>query len=186
MKNIVFKDTGKTGNNVIIGNKVKLRNKFFADAAEDYLWQTDAELCYLDAAPVMVTTFCQYLADYADELRYSYSTGHHFGVETLDGKHIGNCGYYGVDRFKGEAELGILIGDRDYWNKGYGTDIVNTLVRYIFRRTNLKRIHLKTLQSNIRAQKCFNKCGFTPYGRLSRDGFNFMLMETFRNLWEEE
>ena len=81
---------------------------------------------------------------------------HRFAVETLDGKHIGNCAYYGVNETKGEAELGIMIGDRDCWDKGYGADAVGTLLDYIFRRTNLKRIHLKTLDSNIRAQKCLD------------------------------
>jgi len=186
MKNIISRErTTADKDNVITGSKIKIRDKRLSDALEDYIWQTDTELSYLDAAPVLVTTFCQYLSDYADEFRYSHSTGHRFAIETIDDKHIGNCGYYGVDRTKGEAELGILIGNRDYWNKGYGTDIVSTLVSYIFRKTNIKRIHLKTLESNIRAQKCFKKCGFAPYGHLAQDGYRFMLMEINRKQWKE-
>ena len=100
--------------------------------------------------------------------------------------HIGNCTYYGIDRTKGEAELGIMIGNRDYWDKGYGTDAVTTLVDYILRRTKLNRIYLKTLVSNTRAQKCFKKCGFTLYGHLNRDGYNFVLMELHRKQWLEQ
>ncbi|MBI4267241.1 MAG: GNAT family N-acetyltransferase, partial [Chloroflexi bacterium] len=85
---------------------------------------------------------------------------------------------------RGEAELGIMIGDRDYWNNGYGTDIVNTLSDHAFRKTNLKRIYLKTLEENSRAQRCFQKCGFVPCGRLVNDGFNFMLMEISRKQWQ--
>jgi RimJ/RimL family protein N-acetyltransferase len=170
---------------VIIGGKIKLRDKHLADALDDYNWQTDPQLAQLDAAPLLITTFPEYLSDYASELRYPYLTRRRFAAETLDGKHIGNCGYYGIDKAKGEAELGIMIGNRDYWDKGYGADVVSTLVSYIFRHTNLKRIHLKTLDSNIRAQKCFKKCGFTPYGHLVRDGFSFMLMEINRKQWKE-
>jgi len=73
----------------------------------------------------------------------------------------------------------------DYNSNGYGTDAVTTLVNYIFQQTSLKRIHLKTLDSNSRAQKCFKKCGFTPYGRRDKDGFSFMLMELYREQWEK-
>ena len=171
---------------MIIRSKIKLRVKRLADALDDYIWQTDAELARLDAAPLLTTTFSRYLSDFAGELRYSSSNGHRFAVETLDGKHIGNCSYYSIDNTKGEAELGIVIGSRDYWDKGYGADTVTTLVSYIFHQTNLKRIYLKTLDSNIRAQKCFKKCGFTSYGHLVRDGFRFTLMEMNRKQWQEQ
>ena len=170
----------------IIGNKVILRDKRLADARNDYTWQTDPELARLDAAPMLNTTFSQYLSDYASDLRFTLPTRHRFAIETLAGKHIGNCGYYDIDEAKGEAELGIMIGARDCWDKGYGADAVTTLVNDIFRKTNLKRIYLKTLDSNSRAQKCFQKCRFTPHGHLVRDGFSFVLMEIHRKQWEEQ
>jgi RimJ/RimL family protein N-acetyltransferase len=170
---------------VIIGNKVRLREKRLADAQNDYSWQTDPELARLDAAPQLAITFSEYLSNYTSELRYLSSVKYSFAVEVLDGKHIGNCVYYGVNKTNGEAELGIVLGNRDYWDKGYGTDAVNTMVNYIFYQTNLNRIYLKTLDWNTRAQKCFQKCGFTPYGHMVRDGFNFVLMEIHRKRWEE-
>ena len=170
---------------MIINSKVILRDKRLADAVEDYAWRTDPELAQLDAAPLLTTTFPQYLLDYTNELRHPPLTRHRFAIETLEGKHIGNCVYYGIDETRGEAELGIIIGNRDYWNKGYGADTVTTLVRYIFHQTNLKRIYLKTLDSNTRAQKCFKKCGFTPYGHLVKNGFSFVLMEINRKQWKE-
>jgi RimJ/RimL family protein N-acetyltransferase len=171
---------------LIIGNKIKLRDKRLVDAANDYSWQSDPELAQLDAAPPLIVNFPEYMSDYSVELQYTHPSRRRFAAETLNGKHIGNCGYYGIDEKKGEAELGIMIGNRKYWNKGYGADIVSTLVDYIFRHTNLKRIHLKTLDSNIRAQKCFKKCGFNPYGHSVRNGFSFMLMELNRKQWEEQ
>jgi len=170
---------------MIIGSKIKLREKKLADALNDYTWQTDAELAQLDAAPLLTTSFSQYLSTYASELRYPSSIGHRFAIETLDGRHIGNCGFYNIDEVKGEAELGIMIGNRSYWNKGYGTDAVTTLINYIYQQTDLKHIYLKTLDSNSRAQKCFQKCGFTLYGRLGKDGYSFVLMELHRKRLEE-
>jgi len=171
---------------MIIGSKVRLRHKRLADAQDDYTWQTDPELAQLDAAPRLTTSFPQYLLDYASELRYSSPIRRRFSIETLDGKHIGNCIYYDINETKGEAELGIMIGNRDYRDKGYGTDAVSTLVGYIFGKTNLKRIYLKTLQSNRRAQKCFKNCGFIPYDHLNRDGYSFVLMELRCKLWEDQ
>jgi len=170
---------------MITSTKIKLRDKRAADALDDYTWRTDLELAQLDATPPLTITFPQYLSDYASALRYPSPTRRPFAVETLDGKHIGNCVYYDINNTKGEAELGIMIGDRDYWDKGYGSDAVTTLVNYIFHQTNLKRIYLKTQDSNRRAQKCFQKCGFTPYGHLSKDGYSFTLMEIHRKQWQE-
>jgi RimJ/RimL family protein N-acetyltransferase len=167
------------------GSKVKLRGKRLADAADDYAWLTDAELAALDAAPASTTTFPQYLADYTSDLRYPPTIRHQFAIETKEGKHIGNCTYYGINSDKGEAELGIMIGDRAYWDKGYGTDAIAALLEYVFEKTKLHRLYLKTLVNNKRAQKCFAKCGFTPYGHLKKDGYSFILMEMKREEWEK-
>jgi RimJ/RimL family protein N-acetyltransferase len=100
-----------------------------------------------------------------------------FAIETEKGKHIGNCMYYNVDEEKKEAELGIIIGDRHYWDKGYGADAVATLVKRIFAETNLEKVYLHTLESNTRAQRCFQTCGFTVSGSTVRDGHHFITME---------
>ena len=170
----------------ITGDKVKLREKRLSDARNDYVWQTDPELVRLDAAPLLTISFPQYLMDYASQVHYTTPKRRPFAVETLDGKHIGNCTCYDVNETKGEAELGIMIGDRNYWDKGYGTDTVIALVNHIFLETNLKRVYLKTLDWNGRAQKCFQKCGFTPCGHFSRDGYSFVQMELRRKQWEEQ
>ena len=171
---------------MIIGSKIILRSKRLADAQDDYAWQTDPELAQLDAAPLLATAFSQYLADYVSELRCSSPIKYRFAIETLDGLHIGNCIYYGINEADGEAELGIIIGNRDYWDNGYGADAITTLLYHIFRWTDLRRIYLKTLDSNYRAQRCFQKCGFTLSGHLVKDGFSFVLMEIYRKQWQEK
>ncbi len=165
-------------------NRIVLRDKSADDAWDDYDWETDPELARLDAAPVLKIPYSVYLEDYTEDLRHPFRNSRHFAVDTLDGRHIGNCSYYNIDLMRGETEIGIMIGDRDYWDKGYGADIITTLVDHIFTKTGISRLHLKTLEWNTRAQKCFQKCGFIPCGRLDRDGFSFLLMELFRFQWE--
>lgn len=158
------------------GHKIVLRPKHSSDAINDYEWRKDIELCSLDAAQPITSSFEEYLR-FAAEFSSSSKWSCHFAIQTLQGKHIGNCSYFDIDEISSEAEIGIMIGDKDYWNCGYGTDAICTVLRYIFSQTRLKRIYLKTLEWNIRAQKCFQKCGFKSCGHLNRDGYSFILME---------
>ena len=161
------------------GNKIILRPKQSSDAVNDYEWRKDSELCSLDAAQPIISSFEEYLR-FASEFSSSSKRSCHFAIQTLQGKHIGNCSYFDIDEISREAEIGIMIGDKDYWNRGYGTDAICTVVHYIFSQTRLKRVYLKTLEWNIRAQKCFQKCGFKSCGHLNRDGYSFILMEILR------
>jgi RimJ/RimL family protein N-acetyltransferase len=171
---------------MIKGTKVKLRTKILSDAENDYRWQTDPELSDLDAVPPLNMSFPDYVEDYKDTLRHPSSYRHTLAVLTLDGTHIGNCVYYNIDRVMKEAEIGIMIGDRNFWDKGFGTDTINTLINYVFRHHNFKRLYLKTLTKNLRAQSSFSKSGFTIFGKLERDGYSFLLMELSRNRWTEK
>lgn len=171
---------------MIFGEKIILREKTFADVWNDYKWDTDPELAHLDAVQPVNINFSEYVSDYTIELRNPLPTSKRFAIETPDGEHIGNCSYYNINESKGEAELGIMIGNRNYWDKSYGTDVVGTLVNYIFCQTTLNRIYLKTLTSNTRAQKSFPKAGFTPCGQMSRNNYDFILMEIFRKQWLEQ
>lgn len=168
---------------VIVGSKVRLREKKLSDARNDHRWQSDAELARLDAVPVLSVVFPVYLLDYADQLHAPRPDRYPLAIETPDGEHIGNCTCYDIDEARGEAQLGIMIGDRSYRDKGYGTDAINTMVSHLFLDANLKRIYLKTLDWNLRAQECFKKCGFAPCGRLNRNGHNFVVMELHREQW---
>ena len=170
---------------MITGNKVILRDKSLSDVRNDYAWQTDPELAFLDATMTMDVSFAEYLLDYAQQIRNTNHASRRFAVTTLEGKLIGNCSYYHIDEASGEAEVGIMIGDRDYWDKGYGTDAVIALLDYIFRQTDLRRVYLKTLDWNLRAQRCFQKSGFSTYGYRQQDGNNFVLMEMTRPQWQK-
>jgi RimJ/RimL family protein N-acetyltransferase len=165
--------------------KVRLRNKLPQDAKADYAWQSDAELTRLDAAVRLSMPFARYLVDYAAILSYPSPNRRQFAVDTLEGRHIGNCAYYNIDKGGGEAEVGIMIGERSYWDKGYGTAAMNALVDHVFRDTKLNRLYLKTLDTNPRARRCFSKSGFTPCGHRVTDGNSFVLMEQYRHQWQK-
>jgi len=164
--------------------RIQLRTKKLSDAREDYEWQCDPELCRLDAAEVLDMSYQDYVEEFTFEMCYPTSSRFEFAVETLDGKHIGNCVYYNINRAESKAEIGIMIGNRDYWNEGYGAETVHQLLNYIFNRTTLEKVYLNTLNWNLRAQRCFKKCGFADCGNTTRDGHQFILMIINRDEWE--
>jgi RimJ/RimL family protein N-acetyltransferase len=88
-----------------------------------------------------------------------------FAIEA-DGKCIGRCGLHGIDPNARHAELGIGIGDKDYWDRGYGRDAVRLLLGYAFRVRNLRRVWLEVHAANDRAIRSYRACGFVEEGRL--------------------
>jgi RimJ/RimL family protein N-acetyltransferase len=89
-----------------------------------------------------------------------------FTILTKEGTPIGNMGLEEVSwRYK-RASMGIMIGEKEYWGKGYGTDAITTLLRYSFEELGMRRVDLVTDSDNVRAQKAYCKCGFREEGVL--------------------
>lgn len=86
-------------------------------------------------------------------------------IEINNNKIIGTAGLEGIDWIGRTAELGILIGDADYRNNGYGTETIKLLLEYGFKYLNLHSIKLDLVAINERAHKCYLKCGFKDTGR---------------------
>jgi RimJ/RimL family protein N-acetyltransferase len=162
------------------GKLIVLRAKTMADARQDYEWRRDPELSTFDAARPYTGSFSEYLHIYGDELTFPSPYRRTVAVEDFEGKHIGNVMYYNVDYQRHEAEIGVTIGLREYWGRGFGTDLIRTFIGYMFEALNLQRIYLKTLDWNFRAQRCFEKSGFKRYGTSRRGEYDFILMDVHR------
>jgi len=92
-----------------------------------------------------------------------------FRIRTLtDDRLIGFIGL-GVDLIHSDAWVGIGIGERDAWNKGYGTDAMKVCLRYAFLELGLKRVSLGVFAYNPRAQRSYEKVGFKLEGRTRQD-----------------
>jgi len=104
-----------------------------------------------------------------------------FCARTIDGdKFIGFFGLW-VDLIHNEAWVGIGIGERDFWGKGYGTDMMKLCLQYAFTELNVHRVSLGLHEYNPRALKSYEKAGFRLEGRTRKD----MLREGKRtdSLW---
>ena len=177
-------EPGGLGEGVLTGKKVVIRGKCLEDASDDFAWRMDEELARLDATTPLTMSYEAFLRYSRDEVAYPNPTSQRLSIDTLDGHHIGNCMYYDIDLKRGEAELGIMIGDRNYWGKGYGTDSVDTLLIHIFTSTIINRVYLHTLDWNTRARRAFAKSGFREVESVRRGGMDFILMEVCRPEWE--
>jgi RimJ/RimL family protein N-acetyltransferase len=88
-----------------------------------------------------------------------------------------------------DAFVGIAIGERDYWGKGYGTDAMRTILHYGFTEINLRRVTLTVFEYNPRAIRSYEKAGFRHEGRLrqflNREGrrWDMLYMGILREEW---
>jgi [ribosomal protein S5]-alanine N-acetyltransferase len=165
---------------MITGTRVVLTPKTLADARRDYLWQKDAELMSLSGRPALLCSFIEYITRYAGGY-YHQNVIRQFAIKALaDGCHFGNCAIYDIEPEFGEAQIGIIIGDKEFLNKHYGRDAVMALIGYMFSEMKMNRIFLKTLEENIRAQRCFANCGFRTCGSTLLGGRYYLIMELHR------
>ena len=167
------------------GDKVRIREKREEDIRNEYSWRIDPELSRLDATRPMTMSYEDFFRYSREEMQFPNYRSKRLAVETLEGIHIGNIMYYDLDMRSRQAELGIMIGDKEYWSSGYGTDTVNTLLRHLFTTLELDKVYLHTLSWNYRAQASFNKSGFKSVRDVKRGGQDFILMEVLRPDWEK-
>jgi RimJ/RimL family protein N-acetyltransferase len=170
-----------TNPNIIIqGNSVLLRLKTNDDLLDDYRWRRDSELSKYDAVPTLTISFNEFVERYHIEF-FNQSERRIFSIDSIvNDRHIGNIMFYSFDRRKKSVELGITIGEKDYWNKGYGTESVELFVRYLFEDLGMKSIYLHTLKWNERAKNAFLKSGFKEIKNIRRLGYSFIKMEINR------
>ena len=106
--------------------------------------------------------------------------------------HIGSCGFHDIDWRNRSGEVGIAIGDKTQWNKGFGTDAMRTLVGWGFGELNLNRIALYVYDDNRRAIRCYEKVGFKVDGRLREADFHAgryrdeIVMSILRSEWPDK
>ena len=92
-----------------------------------------------------------------------------FSIRALEGdKLIGFMGLW-LDLIHSEAWVGIAIGEREYWGKGYGTEAMRLILQYAFMELNLQRVSLGLHAYNERALKSYEKVGFQFEGRTRSD-----------------
>lgn len=96
-------------------------------------------------------------------------------------KAIGLVGLYGIHPASRRAEMRILIGERAFHGKGYGTELSELINFYGFDRLNLNRIYLGYTADNKGAGRAYEKAGYREEGVLKQDMYrNSVYYDTVR------
>ncbi|MBU3106526.1 GNAT family N-acetyltransferase [Clostridium gasigenes] len=109
-----------------------------------------------------------------------------------DGKYIGGCSINEANIKNKNCTIGIMIGDKDYWSKGYGTDALNILIKFIFEELNMEKVKLSVFGFNERAKACYKKVGFKEEGIFKKEIFrngkyhDEIRMAIFREEWQDK
>ncbi|MGH2401120.1 MAG: GNAT family N-acetyltransferase [Candidatus Limnocylindria bacterium] len=157
-----------TSRHLIQGERVFLRPFETGDAELYHRWRADAEVTALAGLPLPLSLaqIEQRIAEKQGDSQYAYVI-----CLLADERPIGEGLLFELDRLNGSAELGIFVGDKDEWGKGYGTDAVNALVDFGFEALRLERIWLEVWTENGRARRAYEKAGFVHEGTLRHDRY---------------
>ena len=102
---------------------------------------------------------------------------------------IGNMGVFDHNKISRSAELGIMIGNKAYWNKGFGTRAIQLMLKHCFETLNLNRVSLIVYQTNPRAIRCYEKVGFIHEGKMREAHYqkgkyiDVLMMSVLANDW---
>lgn len=101
--------------------------------------------------------------------------------------YIGQIDLFRLDWKNRSAELGLVIGVKELFGQGYGTEAIRLMQSFVFYRMNLRRLYLQVHDYNTRAYQCYLKCGFREEGRLREAHYyngryhDIILMSVLRN-----
>ena len=146
----------------LVGERIYLSPKNVEDVEIFTKWMNDFYVTDYTGRSSKTMTL-QEEKEYLEKNDNNKSTFAIIDIET--DKIIGTLGLHDVDHINRTATLGIFIGDRDYWSKGYGTEAIQLLLDFGFNYLNLNNIDLSLMEFNQRALKCYQKCGFKESGR---------------------
>lgn len=118
--------------------------------------------------PGLISPFClEDEIEWYERNRQNKERGHSFAIRTTkDNIYIGGAGYHDVNFKNRTCYVGISIMQKDYQNKGLGTEAFELLINYLFNEMNIRKILLNVFSTNKRAIHVYEKLGFSVEGVL--------------------
>lgn len=157
---------GQAGDFPLRGERIWLRPPQMPDAQHVFHWERDDEVWRYDPYRPYSQTMKDFLPTF--ERNYVRGNGRQYWFIIEDELHtpIGTITYFNIDSRAGQAEVGLGIGDKTRWGKGYGAEAIRTLVQYLFRPAGFARLYAETALANAPARKAFARAGFTEVGQI--------------------
>jgi len=148
----------------IYGERITLRPPVVQDAQYVYYWERDDEVWRYDPHRPFSQSMAEFLPIF--ERNYVRGNGRQVWYIIEDEYHvpIGTITYFNVDYRAGQAEIGLGLGEKTRWGKGYGPEAIRTLVDYLFTVPGMVRVYAETAQANLPARRAFSKANFVEVG----------------------
>jgi len=143
---------------VINGDQIFLRCLEESNATKEYSdWLNDSEVNrYLTTKSATTSGLKKYIKEKNKDPNCLF-----FGIFfKKNKKHIGNIKLEPINFKDYEATIGIMIGDKDYWGRGIGTEAIRLLTNYAFQKIGLEEINLGVVSKNKVAIKAYKNVGF--------------------------
>jgi ribosomal-protein-alanine N-acetyltransferase len=132
-----------------------------------YKWFNDPEITFFQNKGIFPNTK-EKQRQYYDFQLNSHNDVVFAIIEEASEKHIGNVGLHHINWVSRSAELGIVLGEKNIWGKGYGKQSWQLITEYGFQVLNLHRIFAQIIEGNISSCKSAEAAGFKREG-LIRD-----------------
>ncbi len=151
---------------VLHAKRIYLRRPALDDANNVFNWERDNEVWRYDPHRPYSQNMSEFLPVF--ERNYVKGNGRQFWFIIEDEQHIpiGTITYFNVDFRAGQAEIGLGLGDKTRWGKGYGPEAIRALVDYLFSQPPFARIYAETARANHPARRAFAKAGFSEVGQI--------------------
>jgi ribosomal-protein-alanine N-acetyltransferase len=150
----------------IEGEKIYLRGLEKNDLAGNmFQWANDSEVTYYMFMGAMPNTIEQLEEEYEQLMKSSKDVVFAI-IDKKSDTHIGNGGLYLINYISRAGEFRIIIGEKEYWNRGYGTEATKLTVSYGFERLNLNSIFLGVNAEHLSAIKAYQNAGFVKEGTM--------------------
>ena len=78
---------------------------------------------------------------------------------------IGTATLSELNRRHGRGIIGLMIGEKECWGKGYGTETIKLVTDYAFKQLNLHKVTAGAVANNHGSVRAFQKAGFDTEGR---------------------
>lgn len=153
---------------MFVGKKVKLRGLKIEDIEPAYEYMSDPEVL-LNLSPGIPFPMTLEREKQWFQSQIEMKDTYNFAIEDIEtGLYIGGCGINKIDWKNRVATVGIYIGDKDFRDKGYGTEAMGLFIDFVFKQMNMNRIQLFVFSFNERAIKSYKKNGFIEEGRMKQ------------------
>jgi RimJ/RimL family protein N-acetyltransferase len=150
----------------IVGEKVALGPQTRALAPLLARWCNDFEVAVYSGDDLRPTAVELYEAEHEKSSKEWQSRQTAFTIyERATLRPIGIAEWRHIDQAHRTADYGILIGEKDCWGKGYGTETTRLMLEYAFTALNLHSVTLTTSSFNTRAIGAYTRAGFREFGR---------------------